>query len=58
MGERKSQLSHAVLSGHGNQASTPSQASNKKDDEEGDITIISRILSRALSRHVRTGNNS
>lgn len=50
MGERKSKLSQAVLSGS---SKSPGANRTSNDGEEGgDITVISRILSKALSRHV------
>lgn len=48
MGERKSRLSQAVLSGH------TQKSSQKKDGqgEDGEITMISQILSKALTKHI------
>eukprot|EP01039_Chlorochromonas_danica_P004981 gene4981-5469_t len=48
MGERKSRLSQAVLSGH------TLKSSLKKDGQgdDGDIAMISQILSKALTKHI------
>lgn len=69
MGERKRQLSQAVLSDHRDQDEPPavtggkkggkgkdSNKANSKEDKE-EITLISQILSKALLRHSVTSSS-
>lgn len=44
MGERKSQLSQAVLSNRNN------NGESKQQDKEEDVNLISQILAKALNR--------
>jgi hypothetical protein len=67
MGERKRQLSQAVLSDHRDQDEPPAagkkggkgkdtKTSSKEDKEE--VNLISQILSKALLRHSSTAVNN